>query len=76
MLVAAMTLCPCGRLGDPRRSCSCSQPDIESYRQSIPRSIMEIFVTVIEVPKLTLQELKDAAPGETSRQVRLRLYQT
>lgn len=35
LLVAAMNPCPCGYLGHPRRSCTCSQRQVERYSRKI-----------------------------------------
>jgi len=34
-LVAAMSPCPCGHLGDPRHDCRCPRPLVERYRSRI-----------------------------------------
>ena len=40
-LVAATNPCPCGHLGNPRRTCTCSQLRIESYRARLSGPLLD-----------------------------------
>ncbi len=50
MLVAAMNPCPCGFLGDRRRACRCSDPQIERYASRISGPLRDRIDLVVEVP--------------------------
>ncbi len=56
-LVAAMNPCPCGYLGDPSGRCRCTQPRIDAYRQKISGPLLDRFDLLVEVPRLSHQEL-------------------
>ena len=73
MLVAAMNPCPCGHLGDRRRECRCSPVQIRKYRGRISGPLLDRIDLQIEAPALSLEELRDAAPGEPSAAIRARV---
>ncbi|HEY0283970.1 MAG TPA: YifB family Mg chelatase-like AAA ATPase [Vicinamibacterales bacterium] len=50
MLVAAMNPCPCGFLGDRRRACRCSDPQIQRYASRISGPLRDRIDLVVEVP--------------------------
>ena len=70
MLVAALNPCPCGYRTDPRRSCSCSQPQIERYMQRISGPLLDRIDIHIEVPAVPFQELSSSQPGTSSKEMR------
>ncbi len=67
-LLAAMNPCPCGHLGDPRHSCGCTPQLVERYRSRISGPLLDRIDMHVEVPALSLQELK-GPPGEPSAAV-------
>ncbi len=71
-LLAAMAACPCGHYGDPRHECRCPQQLIERYRSRISRAILDRIDMHIEIPALSLQELKGPV-GESSAEVASRV---
>jgi len=74
-LVAAMNPCPCGHLGESR--CHCSPMQIDRYKNRISGPLMDRIDLQIQVPALPPHELSQmTANGETSQQVRERVYQT
>jgi magnesium chelatase family protein len=73
MLVAACNPCPCGHLGNPRRSCTCSQIRLDNYRAKLSGPLLDRIDLHIEVPALGYKELSDRAPGEASAVVRARV---
>jgi magnesium chelatase family protein len=73
MLVAAMNPCPCGHLGDRRRECRCSPTQVRKYRGKISGPLMDRIDLQVEAPALTIEELRDAAPGEPSAAIRARV---
>ncbi|MGN6133408.1 MAG: YifB family Mg chelatase-like AAA ATPase [Aureliella sp.] len=70
MLIAALNPCPCGFRTDPRRTCSCSQPQIERYMARISGPLLDRIDIHIEVPAVPFQELSAGAPGTSSEQMR------
>ncbi len=52
MLVAAMNPCPCGFLGDRRRACRCSDPQIQRYAGRISGPLRDRIDLVVEVPAI------------------------
>ncbi|HZP59060.1 MAG TPA: YifB family Mg chelatase-like AAA ATPase [Opitutaceae bacterium] len=73
MLVAAMNPCPCGYLGDPRHSCRCTPVQIQHYRARISGPLLDRIDLHIEAPALSLTELRDEKPGESSSVIKLRI---
>lgn len=71
MLVAALNPCPCGFRTDPRRNCSCSQPQIERYMQRISGPLLDRIDIHIEVPAVPFQELSSSRPGTSSEAMRV-----
>ncbi len=67
-LLAACNPCPCGHLGDNRKVCHCSPPLIERYRSRISGPLLDRIDLHVEVPAVTLRELK-AGRGESSEAV-------
>jgi magnesium chelatase family protein len=60
-LVAAMNPCACGHLGDPMRPCRCTPASIERYRQRISGPLLDRIDMRIEVPRVPVDELVQAA---------------
>jgi magnesium chelatase family protein len=73
MLVAAMNPCPCGYLGDSKRECRCTVPNIQRYRSRISGPLLDRIDLHVEAPSLPLTEMQNATPGETSAVVRDRI---
>jgi len=71
-LLSAMNPCPCGHLGDPRHACRCPQPLIERYRSRISGPLLDRIDMHVEVPAVTLQELR-SEPAEKTAQVAARV---
>lgn len=70
MLVAALNPCPCGFRTDPRRNCSCSQPQIERYMSRISGPLLDRIDIHIEVPAVPFQELSSSQSGTSSEAMR------
>ncbi|MDR1776029.1 MAG: YifB family Mg chelatase-like AAA ATPase [Actinomycetes bacterium] len=51
MLVGAANPCPCGYLGDGKRSCRCLPDQVERYQQRVGGPIMDRFDMVISVTR-------------------------
>jgi magnesium chelatase family protein len=71
-LLAAMNPCPCGHLGDPRYSCRCPPPLIERYRGRVSGPLLDRIDLHVEVPAVSLKELRSSA-GESTQTVARRV---
>lgn len=72
-LLAAMNPCPCGHLGDPRYACRCSPQIVERYRSRISGPLLDRIDLHVEVPAVTLRELR-GEPSEPSSAVAERVH--
>ncbi|MGB0744996.1 MAG: YifB family Mg chelatase-like AAA ATPase [Opitutales bacterium] len=72
MLVAAMNPCPCGYSGDRSRECRCTVPQIQRYRSRISGPLLDRIDIHVEAPALSIEELRNAKPGESSETIRER----
>lgn len=70
ILVAAMNPCPCGYRSDPRRSCSCSPPQVEKYLSRISGPLLDRIDLHVEVPAVPFTQLAEMPPGATSADIR------
>lgn len=66
VLVAAMNPCPCGYLGDAKRTCKCSPPQIERYLGRISGPLLDRIDMHIEVPAVPFEELSGRNEGTSS----------
>lgn len=71
-LLAAMNPCKCAYLGDPRHECRCTPTEIERYRSRISGPLLDRIDLQVEVPAVTLSELKGDG-GEPSEAVARRV---
>ncbi len=72
-LVAASNPCPCGHLGDPRRECRCTPPQIQRYRARLSGPLLDRIDLQLEVPAVGFGELMGHGRGESSAAVRTRV---
>ncbi|MDZ4695625.1 MAG: YifB family Mg chelatase-like AAA ATPase [Deltaproteobacteria bacterium] len=75
MLVAALNPCPCGHLGNPQRTCTCSGTAIANYRARLSGPLIDRIDMHVDVPALAYRELAGGEPGEASVVVRQRVVQ-
>lgn len=72
-LVGAMNPCPCGFLGDPRRSCLCSPERVRGYRGRVSGPLYDRIDLHLEVPSVSWDELSGGPAGEGSAAIRERV---
>jgi magnesium chelatase family protein len=72
-LLAAMNPCPCGHLGDPRHECECSPAAVQRYRGRVSGPLLDRIDLHVEVPALTLDEIKGPT-AESSSTVAARVH--
>jgi magnesium chelatase family protein len=65
-LIAAMNPCPCGHLGDPRHDCRCPLPLVERYRSRVSGPLLDRIDMHVEVPAVSLAELRSRGASEAS----------
>jgi magnesium chelatase family protein len=75
MLVAAMNPCPCGFLGDRRRACRCSDPQIQRYASRISGPLRDRIDLVVEVPSIgsTVRGDAESSGRDSSALIRMRV---
>ncbi len=73
MLVAAMNPCPCGYLGDPKHSCTCTPAMLQRYRTRLSGPLLDRIDLQVEVPRISHSDLSDTRPAEASEVIRLRV---
>ena len=72
-LVAAANPCPCGHLGDPRRECRCTPPEVRRYRARLSGPLLDRIDLQLEVPAVPYRDLARGAPASASAAVRARV---
>jgi magnesium chelatase family protein len=73
VLVAAMNPCPCGFLGDERRECRCTPPQVAKYRGRLSGPLRDRIDLIVDVPAVPVQAITDTEPGESTAIVRERV---
>lgn len=73
MLVAAMNPCPCGYLGDERRTCRCSRSRRIEYRNRVSGPLLDRMDIQIEVAPVSYDMLSQLPTGEPSARIRERV---
>ena len=68
-----MQPCPCGFLGDARKTCRCSLGQIHKYQSKISGPVLDRIDIHIEVPALSFQTLIGQESAETSATIRERI---
>ncbi len=73
-LVAAMNPCPCGYLGDQRKTCKCTASQILHYQKKISGPILDRLDLCIEIPRQHLSNYKeDHTSSQNSALVRQKI---
>ena len=73
MLVASMSPCPCGHLGNPRWHCDCAASAKASYRRRIEPYLDMFDIRVTTARQSPNKPWRNAAQGESSEAVRARV---
>ena len=76
MLVGAMNPCPCGFLGDSRRSCRCTPVEIRRYRSRISGPLLDRIDMHVDVPAVSTYDVTQPSDAEPSEAVRVRVAAT
>ncbi len=67
MMVSALNPCPCGNLGDERRSCICSSLSIYSYLKKISGPFLDRIDLQLFLHSVDISELQENEPGWDSK---------
>lgn len=74
ILLGAMNPCPCGYLGDREKQCSCSDVQVQRYKSRLSGPLLDRIDLIIEVPRLTTEELINTnSESESSAVIRERV---
>lgn len=73
MLLCSMNPCPCGYLHDARQPCSCTPRQIQRYRSRLSGPFLDRIDFLIEVQRLSEEEMLGVKAGESSRTIRERV---
>lgn len=73
ILIAAQNPCPCGFLGDKKRSCSCMPGQIAKYKRKISGPFLDRIDIYLEVPAVEVEKLSDDLKTEDSKIIRDRV---
>lgn len=68
MLVAALNPCPCGFLGDKKRACSCSAPQIAKYLQKLSGPLLDRIDLQINVQSIEYDTITGPAVSSQTSQ--------
>ncbi|HEY4183148.1 MAG TPA: YifB family Mg chelatase-like AAA ATPase [Kofleriaceae bacterium] len=73
LLIAAANPCPCGWHNSKARECTCSPVAISRYRARLSGPLLDRIDLQAFVPPVSLAELRDNEPGESSAAIRERV---
>lgn len=74
ILLGAMNPCPCGFLGDREKQCTCTDFQVQRYRSKLSGPLLDRIDLVINVPRLTTEELTNTSgEAESSAIIRERV---
>lgn len=73
ILLAAQNPCPCGFLGDLKKSCICMPGQIAKYKKRISGPLLDRIDIYLEVPAVEVDKLTGGIEAESSKQIRDRV---
>lgn len=73
MLVCAMNPCPCGYFKDTGKECMCTAVQVRRYRNKISGPLLDRIDMHINLPPVSLNEMRTRRSGEPSKDVRMRV---
>ena len=73
ILIGAMNPCPCGFLGDLKRSCTCSEFQINRYKSRLSGPLLDRIDIQLKVQRLSDDELLHSKEAENSETIRKRV---
>lgn len=73
ILVAAMNPCPCGNMGNKKKSCVCKPSDLDRYKRKLSGPIMDRIDIWVSVGNVDYKKLGEEGTGEKSSVIRERV---
>lgn len=73
ILLAAQNPCPCGFLGDLKKSCICMPGQIAKYKKRISGPLLDRIDIYLEVPAVEVEKLSSTNSSEDSKTIRGRV---
>ena len=73
LLVGAMNLCPCGRLGDSKRTCPCTPSQVRRYRQRLSGPLLDRLDIQVELSRIEGTALRGQGEMEDSATIAARV---
>lgn len=73
MLIGSCNPCPCGYHGDTLKDCNCTPLQVQRYMGRISGPLLDRIDIIIDVPRVTFDELADSQAGETSEAIKKRV---
>lgn len=73
ILLAAQNPCPCGFLGDKKRTCICMPGQIAKYKRRISGPLLDRIDIYLEVPAVEVDKLATNLQLEDSKEIRKRV---
>ncbi|MDR1082927.1 MAG: YifB family Mg chelatase-like AAA ATPase [Coriobacteriales bacterium] len=70
MFVAASNPCPCGFYGDPKRSCTCTVPQISRYQGKVGGPLMDRIEIIVDVWRSDAAHVLNTGQGTSSAQLK------
>ncbi len=71
-LIGAMNPCPCGYLGSKQKACRCTPDQVARYQGRLSGPLLDRIDLHVEVPAVPVADLLQAAPSESSLDIRQR----
>ncbi|HEU5187779.1 MAG TPA: YifB family Mg chelatase-like AAA ATPase [Candidatus Saccharimonadales bacterium] len=75
MLIATQNPCPCGYLGDPKHSCSCTLAQIQHYKKKLSGPLLDRIDIILEVSRVDHAQLlaqeQTLVAGDFAKQILL-----
>ncbi len=68
-LLAAMNPCPCGNLGHPHKTCTCSPAQINRYRARISGPLLDRIDLTVNLNPITYEDWNQKEEGEHSADI-------
>ena len=74
MLVCAMNPCRCGYFGDPKKTCTCREGDVQKYLARVSGPLLDRIDIQVELPSVSFEEMSGKGEGgERSAVIRERV---
>ncbi|EKD91446.1 MAG: hypothetical protein ACD_30C00005G0014 [uncultured bacterium] len=76
ILLAAQNPCPCGFLGDIKKSCICMPGQVSRYQKKLSGPLLDRIDIHLDVPAVDVEKLTGDLKSETSKEIKKRVEKT